>query len=139
MAANGANKRLVLHLRLRCGSLFITTPVSLLPNAFDVFCVLHRQVRLVAVNQICVLHEAMNVCKKIKDSLKDCFENVNTIQYGCHGGHLTILHTTQEPCVCLKGHLVGDWDNMNNQNRILENSTKIQDSRNDSHLLPNHF
>ena len=29
---NGANKRLVLHVRLRCGSLSITTPVSLLGN-----------------------------------------------------------------------------------------------------------
>ena len=25
----------------------------------------------------CVVHEAMNGCKKSKDSLKDCFENVN--------------------------------------------------------------
>ena len=32
---------------------------------------------LAAVNQICVIHEAMNGCKKSKDSLKDCFENVN--------------------------------------------------------------
>ena len=36
LTANGANKRLVLHMRLRCGSLSITTPVSLLANEFDV-------------------------------------------------------------------------------------------------------
>ena len=34
--ANGANKRLVLHVRLGRGSLSITTPVSLLANEFDV-------------------------------------------------------------------------------------------------------
>ena len=32
---------------------------------------------LVAVNQIRVIHEAMIFAKKSKDSLKDCFENVN--------------------------------------------------------------
>ena len=32
---------------------------------------------LADVNQICVNHEAMNGCKKFKDSLKDCFENVD--------------------------------------------------------------
>ena len=32
---------------------------------------------LAAVNQICVIHGAMNGCKKSKDSLKACFENVN--------------------------------------------------------------
>ena len=42
---------LVLHVRLRCGSLSITTPVSLLANEFDVQRVLHGQVSLVAVNQ----------------------------------------------------------------------------------------
>ena len=70
-------KGLFLHVRLRCGSLSITTPVSLLANEFDCRSVLHRQVSLAAVNQICVVHEAMNGCKKSKDSLKDCFENVN--------------------------------------------------------------
>ena len=61
--ANGANRRLVLHMRLRCGWLSITTPVSLLGNEFDVRSVLHGQVSLAAVNQICVIHEAMNGCK----------------------------------------------------------------------------
>ena len=32
---------------------------------------------LAAVNQIYVIHEAMNGCKKYKESLKACFENVN--------------------------------------------------------------
>ena len=61
--ANGANKRLILHRRLRCGSLSITTPVSLLTYEFDVGIVLHGQVSLAAVNQINVVHEAMNSCK----------------------------------------------------------------------------
>ena len=41
-----ANKRLVLHVRLRCGSLSITTPVSLLVNEFVARSVLHGQVSL---------------------------------------------------------------------------------------------
>ena len=61
-----------------CDSLSITTPVSLLANYFHVLSVLQGQVSLTAVNQICVIHEAMNSCKKSKDSLKDCFENVNS-------------------------------------------------------------
>ena len=36
---------------------------------------------LPAVKQMCVVHEAMDGCKKSKDSLKDCFENVNIILY----------------------------------------------------------
>ena len=36
---------------------------------------------LAAVNQICVVHEAMNGCKTYKASLKDCFENVNIKKY----------------------------------------------------------
>ena len=47
-------------------SLSIMTPVSLLTNDFDVRSVLHRQVSLAAVNQICVIHEAMNSCKNLK-------------------------------------------------------------------------
>ena len=40
--------------------------------------ILQGQVSLAAVNQIYVIHEAMNGCKKNpKDSLKGCFENVN--------------------------------------------------------------
>ena len=49
-----------------CGSLSITTPVSLLANEFDVRSVLHGQVSLAAVNQIFVLNEAMNGCKILK-------------------------------------------------------------------------
>ena len=48
------------------GSLSITIPVSLLANEFDVRSVLHGQVSLAAVNQICVVHEAMNGCKFLK-------------------------------------------------------------------------
>ena len=64
--ANGANKRLVLYVRLRCGSLSITTHVSLLANGFYVRIVMQGQVSLAAVNQIYVIHEAMNGCKNIK-------------------------------------------------------------------------
>ena len=35
-------------------------------NEFDVRIVLHGQVNLAAVNQICVIHEAMNGCKNLK-------------------------------------------------------------------------
>ena len=67
-------------MRLSCGSLSITTPLSLLANEFDVQSILHGQVSLAAVNQIYVIHEAMNGCKKSKDSLKGCFESVNIIK-----------------------------------------------------------
>ena len=66
LTANGANKRLVMHVRLSCGSLSITTPVSLLAKEFDVLSVLHGQVSLEAVKQVCVIHEAMNGCKNLK-------------------------------------------------------------------------
>ena len=76
--ANGANKSLALHVRLGCGWLSITTLVSLLANEFDVRNVLHGQVSLAAVNQICVIHVAMDGCKKKKytDSLKACSKNL---------------------------------------------------------------
>ena len=57
---------LVLHVQIGCGSLSITTPVSLLGNEFNVRSVLHGQVSLTAVNQIHVIHEAMNGCKNLK-------------------------------------------------------------------------
>ena len=60
----------------------ITISVSLLANEFDVRSVLHGQLSLAAVNQLCVIHDAMNGCTKSKDSLKDCFENVNIISFG---------------------------------------------------------
>ena len=56
-----------LHVRIRCDSLSITTPLSLLANEFDVRSVLHGHVSsLAAVNQIYVIHEAMNGCKNLK-------------------------------------------------------------------------
>ena len=63
-----------MHVPRRCGSLLITT---LLDHEFDGRSILHRQVSLAAVNQICVIHEAVNSCKKSKDLFKACFENVN--------------------------------------------------------------
>ena len=64
--ANGANKRLVLHVGLRCGSLLIATTVSLLANLFDVRSVLHGQLSLAAVNQIHVVHKVFNVYNYLK-------------------------------------------------------------------------
>ena len=55
--------------------------MSLLANEFDVRSLLHVQVSLEIVNQIYVFHEAMKGCKKSKDSLKACFENVNIMGY----------------------------------------------------------
>ena len=49
-----------------CGLMSITTPVSLLANEFDVPSILHKQVSLAAVNQIYVIHEAMDSCKNLK-------------------------------------------------------------------------
>ena len=63
---SGANKKLVLHVQLRCGSMSISTLVSLLANEYDVRSELHGQVSLAAVNQICVVHEAINGCKNLK-------------------------------------------------------------------------
>ena len=57
---------LVLHVQLGCGSLSITTPVSLLANALDVGSVLHGHVSLAAVNHSCVIHETLNGCKNLK-------------------------------------------------------------------------
>ena len=55
-----------MHVRLRCGSLSITTPVSFLANEFDVRSVLHGQMSFSAANQIYYIHEAMNGCKNLK-------------------------------------------------------------------------
>ena len=64
--ANGANKKLVLHMQLRCGSLSFATPVAHLANEINVRSELHGQVSLAAVNNIFVVHEAMNGCKSLK-------------------------------------------------------------------------
>ena len=49
-----------------CGLLSITTPVPLLTNEFDVRSKLHEKMTLAAVNQSCVINEAMNDCKNLK-------------------------------------------------------------------------
>ena len=61
-----ANKKLILHVPLSCGSLSITTPVSLLANELDVQSIIQGQVSLAAVNQICAIHEAMNRYKNLR-------------------------------------------------------------------------
>ena len=78
--ANGANKRLALLMQLRCGSLSITTSVSLLANELDVRSVLHGQVGLAAANHICVIHEAMNGSKTQRLML-DPSEVVKTLAF----------------------------------------------------------
>ena len=89
------------------GSLSITTPVSLLANEFDVRSVLHEQMSLAAVNQICVNLEAMNGGKNLKDSLKDYFEHVNikdslskvfTSQLRLHSLDCTVHETCTSHC-----------------------------------------
>ena len=62
--------KLVLHMRLRCGSLSITTPVSHLANEFDVQSESHNQVSLAAVIKFCVIHEAMSGCKNLEINLR---------------------------------------------------------------------
>ena len=57
----GANKELVLHVRIRRCSLSIKTTVSLLANEFDVRSVLHGQVSLAAVNHMYVFYEIMKI------------------------------------------------------------------------------
>ena len=54
-----------MHVRLGCGSLSITTPMSLLANEFHVQSLLQEQVRMAAVDQICIIHEAMNGCENL--------------------------------------------------------------------------
>ena len=56
---------LVLHVQIRCDSLSIVTPVSLLANEFDDRSVWHGQVSLAAVSQIYVFHEVMNGCENL--------------------------------------------------------------------------
>ena len=48
-----------------CDSMWLA-PVSFLANEFNVLSILQGQVRLEAVNQICVIHEAMNCCQNQK-------------------------------------------------------------------------
>ena len=45
-------------------------PVSLLAIEIDVRILLHGQVSLAAVNQIYIIHEAMNGCKSLKIHLR---------------------------------------------------------------------
>ena len=72
----GANKDLVLHVWLRCGSL---SPVSYLANEFDVRSVLHGQVSLAAINQSLCNSWGYERLQKSKDSLKACLGNVNIL------------------------------------------------------------
>ena len=81
--ANGANKKLVLHVQLRCGSLSITTPVSDLTIEFDVRSKLGGQVSLAAVNQILCGSSGYERLQNSKESLKACFENVNIRESWC--------------------------------------------------------
>ena len=70
--ANGVNKKLILHVRLRCGSLSITTPVPLLANEFGIA----RASELGSCQENLCLSWGYERLEKSKDSLKDYFENV---------------------------------------------------------------
>ena len=59
------NNRLDLHVKIRCGSLSVTAPLSFLANVFDVRRVLHRHTNLAVVNHICVFPEIMSVFKNL--------------------------------------------------------------------------
>ena len=63
--ANGAHRRLAWQVQLRCGSLSITTPVSLLANELDVRSILLGHVSLADANNSCVIYETMNGCKNL--------------------------------------------------------------------------
>ena len=69
---HGANKKFVSHVRLRCGSLSITTPVSDLAYTFDVQSELHGQMSLAAVNQLLCCSGGYERLQKYKESLKAC-------------------------------------------------------------------
>ena len=56
--ANGTNERLVLHVRFGCGSLSITTSVSLLASELDVWAS-----ELGSSQSYFIIHKAMNGCK----------------------------------------------------------------------------
>ena len=58
------NKKVIAE--IQCEKHKKSSLVSLLANEFDVRSELHGQVSLAAVNQICVIHEAMNSCKNLK-------------------------------------------------------------------------
>ena len=90
--ANGAKKRFALQVRIKCGSVSITTPVSLLANEFDVGSTLHGQVSLETVNHILCDLWGYKRLQKSKDSLKACFENVNSNPYLTSLGHLHDVH-----------------------------------------------
>ena len=62
--ANETSKRLVLHLQIRCGSLSITTPVSLLANEFDVQSV--RASELGSRHSHFVFHEVIMFAKILR-------------------------------------------------------------------------
>ena len=87
-----ANKKLVLHVQLMCGSLSVTTPLSHLANEFDVWSELHGQLSLAAVNQILCHSWGYERFQSFKDSLKACFENVNI--------HLYIIVLSAIDCLC---------------------------------------
>ena len=69
-------------------------------NEFNVRSVLHGQVSMATVNQICVIHEAINDCKKSEDSLKACFKNVNIREYHSIFGVDHVRHYGISSCWC---------------------------------------
>ena len=101
--ANGANKRLALHVWLRCGSLSITTPVSLLANEFDVQSILHGKWAWQLSIKFMSFMRLWTVAKILWFIFKACFENVvvvfvfnvpPTAKVICRRGHGLKSHPT---------------------------------------------
>ena len=68
---------MVIHIIKHIKFVVASAAIGSVVSASSVVLLRYGQVSLAAVNQICVIYEAMDGCKKSKDSSKDCFENVN--------------------------------------------------------------
>ena len=67
---------MVIHVIKHIKFVVASAAIGSVVSASSVVLLRYGQVSLAAVNQICVIYEDMDGCKKSKDSLKDCFENV---------------------------------------------------------------
>ena len=78
MDSQWSKQEVILYVRLRCGSLSITAPVSHLVNEFYVRSELHGQASLADVNQIVCCSWGYERLQKFKDSLKACILYIQT-------------------------------------------------------------
>ena len=72
------------NVQIRCGSLSITVPVSLMANEFYVQSIKHWQGSLVAINQSYIFNKTMNGCKDLKIhsrlALNCIYSSVNNVE-----------------------------------------------------------